>query len=98
MSKAHRINGNVIKHFKIIPYDELAEILKEDGEAFLESAPDAPLKRATIWKAARRLSEIVGKKVRYDRSLLKIGSLEGTITLEGYSFSLEESPSEPSES
>ncbi len=87
-------NTKLIKHIttRFIPYDDLVEVLKDDGEAFLEG----PFKRQTIWKAAQKLSLMVGKKVRYDRALLEV---EGVATLEGYAFALEEeSSSESSES
>ena len=86
MSKVHRVKNNVIKHYRIIPYSELADVLKADGEAFLQTTPEVPLKRSTIWKAARRLSQMIGKTVRYDRALLRV---DGVDVLEGYSFSIE---------
>lgn len=90
MSRVHRVKDKrqLIKHYRIIPYDELADILKEGGEAFFEDSIDQPLKRGTVWRAARRLSEIVGKKVRADKALLKLE--DGTLVA-GYSFSVEES-------
>lgn len=79
-------NHKLIKHIttRFIPYEDLVEVLSDDGEAFLEG----PFKRQTIWYAAKKLSKMMGKKVRYDRALLKI---EGVATLAGYSFALEES-------
>ena len=78
-------NNKLIKHIttRLIPYDDLAEVLSDDGEAFLEG----PFKRQTIWNAAKKLSKMIGKKVRYDRALLEV---EGVATLAGYSFALEE--------
>ena len=90
MSKVHRINnGEVIKHIKsvTIPYDEIIDVLKQDGEAFLEADEENPLKRQTVWKAAKRLSLALGRKVRYDRALFRIDEVDA---LEGYSFSFEE--------
>ena len=92
MSKVHRINNReVIKHIKsvTIPYYEIIEVLEKDGEAFLEADKENPLRRQTIWKAARLLSQRMKKNVRYDRSLLRI---DGVDVLEGYAFSIEGDP------
>jgi len=84
-NRVHRVKGKtVIRHYRIIPYAELVEILREDGEAFFEDSPEEPLKRQTIWKASRKLSAMVGKKVVANRALLRVQGRE----LEGYSFSL----------
>ena len=85
MSRVHRVKGNVIPRYRIIPYKELAQILREDGEAFFEDSHKQSLKRQTVWRAAQRLSEMVGKKVKAERALLRTQTGE----LEGYSFSLE---------
>ncbi|MEM2849041.1 MAG: hypothetical protein QXI36_02055, partial [Candidatus Bathyarchaeia archaeon] len=61
--RVHRIREKVVKYYRIIPYSELVEILKEDGEAFFEDTREEPIRRQTVWKAARRLSETLGKKV-----------------------------------
>jgi len=84
----NRKNTKLIKHIttRFIPYEDLVEILSEDGEAFLEG----PFKRQTIWSAAKKLTLLVGKKVRYDKALLDV---EGVAKLEGYSFALEEESS-----
>jgi len=95
MTKVHRTNKkNTIKHIKsiTIPYDEIISVLEQDGEAFLEGDSETPLKRQTIWKAAKRLSMALGKKVRYDRALLRV---DGVDVLEGYSFSIEDPESQP---
>lgn len=83
MSKVHRVKNNLIKHYKLIPYSELEEVLKDDREAFLEG----PFKRQTVWKAARKLSELMGKKVVAKKALLRLKSGE---SLEGYSFYIKE--------
>jgi hypothetical protein len=82
--KVHRVKNqkNLIQYYRIIPYSELVEILRDDGEAFLEG----PFKRQTVWKAGRRLSEMLGKKVTAKRALLR---LENGDSLEGYSFSVD---------
>lgn len=92
-TKVHKIQNkeNLTKvRYRLIPYEELAELLRKDEEAFLESDEDRPLKRQTIKYAAKKLSQMIGKKVQYDRAVLRIDDL--TI-LEGYSFSVEEQQS-----
>jgi hypothetical protein len=93
MPKIHKTKGKpIIKYirYRFIPYDELCEVLKSDGEAFLESNGERPFKRSTMWKAAKKLSKMVGKTVRAERALLRV---DGVDYLEGYSFSIEQ-PSE----
>jgi hypothetical protein len=86
--RVHRVEGReVMKVYRLIPYDELAEVLRSDGAAFLESGEECRLKRGTVWRAARRLSELVGKTVRAERALLRFP--EGEI-VEGYIFSVVE--------
>jgi hypothetical protein len=91
MIKVHRVKDkkDLIRYYRIIPYSELVEILKEDGEAFFEDSSEQRLKRQTVWKAARRLSEMLGKKVEVKRALLRVQNGE---SLEGYAFSLAEEP------
>jgi hypothetical protein len=87
--KVHKVKGSnveVIKRYRIIPYQELVAVLKDDGEAFLEDS-DRELKRGTVWKAARRLSQLVGRRVRAGRAFLRFP--DGTL-IEGWSFSVEE--------
>lgn len=87
-NKVHRTKGKeVIKHVKTvtIPYSEIIDVLNKDGEAFLEG----PIKRQTVWYAAKKLSKALGQKVCYDRALLRI---DGVDVLEGYSFALEDQP------
>ena len=87
MSKLHRVNdkNRLVRHYKIIPYGELVEILKEDEQVFFENSKEQVLKRQTVWKAAKRLSEMMGKKVEAKPVLLR---LESGVSMEGYSFSL----------
>lgn len=77
----------LVRSYRIIPYGELVEILRKGDEAFFEDSREQPLKRQTVWKAARRLSEMVGKKVVAERALLRVQNGE---SLEGYAFSLAE--------
>ena len=97
MAKVHRTNNKkLLKHIRsvTIPYKDIIEVLEKDGEAFLEADEENPLKRQTIWKAAKKLSLLMEKRVRYDRALLKI---DGEATLEGYSFSIEKDVNESRE-
>jgi hypothetical protein len=87
--KVHKVKGSnveVIKRYRIIPYQELVAVLRDDGEAFLEDS-DRELKRGTVWRAARRLSQLVGRRVRASKALLRFP--DGTL-IEGWSFSVEE--------
>jgi hypothetical protein len=80
----------------------LVEILKKDDEAFLEDAEEnskEKLKRATIYKAARRLSELVGHPVRAERAFFRIlpdgpHALSQETVIPGYRFLLEKERSE----
>ncbi len=87
-SKVHRVKDQkkVVTHYKVIPYGELLEILKQDGIAFFEDTKEEPLKRQTVHAAARRLSGMVKQKVVARRSLLE---LENGRSLEGYLFRLD---------
>jgi hypothetical protein len=76
----------VIKRYRILPYSELLDILREDGEAFFENSPEQPLRRSTIWRAARRLSEMLGRKVVASSALVR---KENGESMEGYLFSVE---------
>uniref|UniRef100_A0A6M3M1L3 Uncharacterized protein n=1 Tax=viral metagenome TaxID=1070528 RepID=A0A6M3M1L3_9ZZZZ len=86
--KIHESKGKkVTRTFIKIPYEAFAEVLKKDGEAFLEDTENDPLKRQTVWKAAKKLSEMVGKKVTYKAGLLDI---EEDKVLSGYLFTVED--------
>jgi hypothetical protein len=65
VSKVHRVSDkmNFTRHYRKFNYNEIAEILKTGETAFFESTSAQPLKRQTVWKAAKKLSSIVGKKV-----------------------------------
>jgi hypothetical protein len=81
--KVHRTRGKeIIKAYRIIPYPELVKVLEDDGIAFLEDG-ERQLKRGTVWKAARRLTEIMGKPVKAEHAYLRF--TDGTY-LAGYSF------------
>lgn len=85
--KVYRTKGvaEVIKRYRIIPYQELVKVLSDDGEAFLEDS-GRELRRGTVWKAARRLSQLLGRPVRAGRAFLRFD--DGTL-IEGWSFWLE---------
>jgi hypothetical protein len=86
-SRVHRAKGlKVIKSYRIFPYGEIVEILKEDGTAFFEDSQEQPLKRGTVWRAARRLSDLMGRKVLVERVLVKLPSGEELL---GYLFGVE---------
>jgi hypothetical protein len=88
MSNIHRTKGkNVLRTYRVIPYAEFSKILKEDGEVFLEDTGGPPLKRQTVWRAAKKLTKMVGKKVLYDRALLQMEDKDSFF--EGYLFSIE---------
>ena len=86
-SKVHQIkdNKNITKRYRIIPYNDLVPLLKKGDSAFLEDDQDEPLNRGTVWKAARRLSELVGQKVVASRVIYTVKE----ISLEGYLFEAE---------
>ncbi|MEM2830967.1 MAG: hypothetical protein QXZ14_11990 [Candidatus Jordarchaeales archaeon] len=85
--RVHRVKGKeVIKVYRLIPYGELLEVLREDGMAFLEDGA-RELKRGTVWRAARRLSEMLGKRVRVERAALRF---EDGSYIEGWNFVREE--------
>ena len=84
--KVHSVKGKeVIKAYRLIPYDELTEVLKRDEIAFLEDSGQE-LKRGTVWRAARRLSETLGRRVVAERAYLR---LEDGTYIPGYCFYLE---------
>jgi hypothetical protein len=89
MVKVHRTNNKrVLRTFRFVPYDELSDVLKKEGEAFLEDSEDRPLKRQTMYNAAKKLSKMLNRKVLHYRSYLQ--AEDGT-TYEGYLFALEDS-------
>jgi len=86
--RVYSVKGKeVVRRYRVIPYDELVDVLRRDDEAFLEEGEgELKLKRGTVWKAARRLSELVGKPVRAERAFLRFP--DGSVVA-GYSFSVE---------
>jgi len=84
----------VIRAYRLIPYSELADVLRRDEIAFLEDS-EQELKRGTVWRAARRLSEILGRRVVAERAYLR---LEDGTYIPGYSFYLEPASQEQRQS
>jgi len=86
------LKNQIYPRFRILPYEELAEVLRGDGTAFFEDDPDEPLKRGTVWKAAKKLSRMVGRKVVYKAVTLRLGEdKNGMIdAINGYLFSVED--------
>lgn len=83
--KVHRVKGKpIVRAYRLLPYSDIAQVLKEDGVAFLEDSRDHPLNRGTIWKGARKLSEMIDQKVIAERVFV---TLENGSGLEGYLFS-----------
>ncbi len=89
-SIVHRIKGKKDRFyppFKIFPYEELAEVLKNDMTAFIEDRPTTnSFKRGTVWKASKKLSDMLGKKVAYKKGFMR---LDDGDALEGYLFYIE---------
>lgn len=82
-TKVHPVNGTLIhKVYRKIPYEEIKELLKKDEMAFIEHPDGERLKRQTIHRAARILSNALGKKVTYSEAVMQLGAGKGTI--EGY--------------
>lgn len=89
--KVHRVQGQIVRSYRLLPYSEIIEILREDGTAFFEDTPKKPLNRGTIWRAARKLSDLLGEKVVYQRVLM---TLPSGVQLEGYLFAVASRQSE----
>jgi len=74
-----------VKSYRLLPYSEIVQILKEDGSAFFEdSQGKGRLKRGTIWKGARKLSEMMKEPVTAKHVVMRLKSGVG---MEGYLFS-----------
>jgi len=89
MGRVHRVKDKklLIRRYKIIPYSELVDVLREDGVAFFEDSSEQPLKRQTVHKAARKLCEMLGKKVVAEKTFMRLKNGE---SMEGYSFLVKE--------
>lgn len=69
----------VYRIYKIIPYDEIEEIFKSGGEAFVEG-----INRKTAWSASRILTKRLGKEIRAEKrfTLLKGKEVYGYVFVE----------------
>lgn len=90
MSRVHRVadGSKFVSHWKIFDYDEIAAILRTGDTAFFEETKEQPLKRQTIWKASRKLSGMLGKKVKAVYGSIKLNG--DTSDMMGYLFSVVE--------
>ena len=77
--------GKVRKKFKMIPYDDLKRILEVEGSAFLANPENGAIKRQTIYNGAKRLSELLGKKVNYNAAIYE----ENGVQHNGYILEVE---------
>lgn len=83
--RLHRVaDMKPVKSYKLLPYSEIVEILKEDGSAFFEDSKEQPLKRGTLWKGARKLSEMTKQPVTAKRVVMR---LKSGADMAGYLFS-----------
>jgi hypothetical protein len=51
------------RHFGILDYKSMADVLREGDMVFVKNTKETPLKPQTMWKASNKLSSMVGKKV-----------------------------------
>jgi hypothetical protein len=85
MSKINvrKVEGNTVyKAYKVVPYPLIEELLREDGQAFVEG-----IGRKTAWAACKILSNRLGFSVKAEKRLLLLEE-EKTVDkyLEGYLF------------
>ena len=86
MAVHRNANGMTIHRYRFVPYDEIAKVLKEDGSAFLEQTDDRELKPQTMWKAAKKISKMVGKPVKAYPALYRKENGDQETYFEGYCF------------
>jgi hypothetical protein len=51
------------RHFGILDYDVMAKVLREGDAVFVKNTKENMLKPQTMWKASKKLSVMVKKKV-----------------------------------
>jgi hypothetical protein len=51
------------RHYRKIDYEEFAAALRAGDVMFYEENKEERVKRQTVWKAAKKLSGLIGKKV-----------------------------------
>jgi len=78
LTEEHKV---VRRFWKRIPYDDVAKELLKGHEVFVEG-----ITRHTAWYAAKKLSKMTGRKVRYYSGTILFPDEQ----LNGYSFALEE--------
>lgn len=84
-NRVHRVQGMTpVKSYRLFPYSEIVGVLKEDGTAFFENSRDQPLKPGTVWKAARKLSDLMKQPVKAEHVVMRLKDGAG---MEGYLFS-----------
>ena len=76
------------RHLRIFDYEDIAAILRTGDTAFFEETSDQQLKRQTVWKAAKKLSVMLGKRVTAVYGSMKLSGNE--IEIKGYLFAVEE--------
>jgi hypothetical protein len=59
--------------YRKIPYADLLVLLRRDEAAFLEHPEGSRLKRQTVHRASRSLSESLGKTVVYCEAVMQVG-------------------------
>lgn len=76
--------NTILRSWRLVPYPEIEDILKKDGEAFVEG-----INRKTAWSAAKILTKKLGFDVKAGKRVLLTGKgkreneFEG---MEGYIF------------
>jgi len=89
MTERLKDKSNFTRHYRKIDYEEFATALKNGEYMFYESPENQPLKRQTIWKAAKKLSVLVGKKI----VAIYGEKSNGSEPSKGYLFMVESEPS-----
>jgi hypothetical protein len=65
-------NSKFVKSYGILDYKGISDVLKSGSSAFVFDTKETHLKPQTMWKAAKRLTVLVGKNVvavkgKYDK-------------------------------
>jgi hypothetical protein len=74
------------RHYRKIDYEEFAAALRAGDVMFYEDTQEEKAKRQTVWKAAKKLGVLVGKKVV---AVYGEKELDG-VTQKGYLFMVDE--------
>ena len=78
------------RNYGIIDYNAMAETLKTGANAFVFDSKETPLKPQTMWKAAKKLSKMIGKKVVAIHGRYQEDQTDAAV---GYLFSVADSES-----